>query len=154
MGAEEIERMVKEAEGFKADDDKQRERAEAKNGLEGYAFQVKQSLNDEQLASKVSNDDKVKVKGKVDETLAWLDEPDGGKGRVRAPAQGARGRGQPGDGQFAWRATAPNIDVLARGWPGFQHQRRRYCRGGRPVYEGHSCSEALLGSECYYSLRQ
>jgi len=71
--AEEIERMVKEAEGFKADDDRQRERVEAKNGLEGYAFQVKQSLDDEQLASKVSGDDKAAVKAAVDETLAWLD---------------------------------------------------------------------------------
>merc|ERR1719188_2373888 len=71
--AEEIERMVKEAEGFKADDNRQRERVEAKNGLEGYAFQVKQSLDDEQLASKVTDDDKAAVEAKVGETLAWLD---------------------------------------------------------------------------------
>ena len=71
---DEIDRMVKEAESFKADDDHQRARVEAKTGLESYAYQIKQSMDDEKLAGKVSDDDKASVKTKVDEVLSWLDE--------------------------------------------------------------------------------
>jgi len=69
----EIDRMVSEAEGFKADDDRQRERVAAKNGLESFAYQVKQALEDEGLKGKVSDEDRAAVQSKVGETLAWLD---------------------------------------------------------------------------------
>jgi len=69
----EIDRMVSEAEGFKADDDRQRERVGAKNGLECFAYQVKQALEDEGLKGKVSDEDRAAVQSKVSETLAWLD---------------------------------------------------------------------------------
>merc|ERR1719320_520598 len=42
LSKEEIDRMVNDAEKYKAEDEKQRERVEAKNQLESYAFQVKQ----------------------------------------------------------------------------------------------------------------
>ena len=47
LSAEEIQKMVDEAEQFKEDDNKQREKVEARNGLDNYIFSVKQSLNDE-----------------------------------------------------------------------------------------------------------
>merc|ERR1712018_811293 len=46
---EEIERMVNDAEKFKAEDDKQKERIAAKNGLESYCFNMKSTLEDEKL---------------------------------------------------------------------------------------------------------
>merc|ERR1719420_2614576 len=69
----ESDRGRSQAEGFKADDDRQRERVAAKNGLESFAYQVKQALEDEGLKGKVSDEDRAAVQSKVGETLAWLD---------------------------------------------------------------------------------
>merc|ERR1712072_388490 len=47
MSAEEIERLVQEAERYKSEDDANRARVEAKNALENYCFQLKNSMNEE-----------------------------------------------------------------------------------------------------------
>merc|ERR1712224_856552 len=52
LSKEEIERLVKEAEKYKDEDEAIRKKVEAKNNLEGYCFQVKNSLNDEKVESK------------------------------------------------------------------------------------------------------
>merc|ERR1711939_1246209 len=69
----EIERMVAEAEKYKAEDEANRLRIEAKNGLENYAYSMKSTLAEDGLASKLSDDDKSTVNAKIDETMAWLD---------------------------------------------------------------------------------
>ena len=53
LSADEIERMVNDAEKFKADDDKQKERIAAKNGLESYCFNMKSTLEDEKFKDKI-----------------------------------------------------------------------------------------------------
>jgi len=73
MSAEEIERLVQEAERYKAEDEANRARIEAKNGLENYVFQIKNSLNDEKLAGKVPEGEKTKVMDAINETTKWLD---------------------------------------------------------------------------------
>ena len=73
MSAEEIERLVQEAERYKSEDEANRARVDAKNALENYAFQVRSSLNDEQLASKISDADKKKVQDAIATTTSWLD---------------------------------------------------------------------------------
>uniref|UniRef100_A0A672K6X7 Heat shock cognate 71 kDa protein n=1 Tax=Sinocyclocheilus grahami TaxID=75366 RepID=A0A672K6X7_SINGR len=49
LSKEDIERMVQEAEKYKAEDDVQREKVAAKNGLESYAFNMKSTVEDEKL---------------------------------------------------------------------------------------------------------
>lgn len=71
LSKEEIERMVNEAERYKDEDDKQRERVTARNQLEGYIFGVKQAIQD--AGSKLSEGDKDRVRTKCDEALRWLD---------------------------------------------------------------------------------
>ncbi|XP_058458063.1 heat shock protein 70 A1-like [Malaya genurostris] len=66
-----IDRMVSEAEKFREEDEKQRERVAARNQLEGYCFQLKQSLDS--AGEKLSEADKSTVRDKCDETLRWLD---------------------------------------------------------------------------------
>ena len=73
MSAEEIERLVQEAERYKSEDDANRARVEAKNALENYTFSVKSSINDEKLAGKVSEADKKKVLDAIQSTSSWLD---------------------------------------------------------------------------------
>merc|ERR1719376_887029 len=73
LSKEEIDKMVGEAEKYAEEDDKQRERVAAKNGLESYVFGVKQALEEPALAGKISAEDKKKVESKCDECLKWLD---------------------------------------------------------------------------------
>jgi heat shock protein 1/8 len=73
LSPEEIERLVQEAERYKSEDEANRARVEAKNGLENYAFQVRNSVNDEKIADKISEDDKKTVLDAVTATTQWLD---------------------------------------------------------------------------------
>jgi heat shock protein 5 len=72
---EEIERMVQEAAQFEDEDRKMRENVEARNGLEGLAYQLKNQVNDkEKLGGKLDEDDKATIQEAVKEALAFLDE--------------------------------------------------------------------------------
>jgi len=73
LSAEQIEKMVADAEKYKEEDNKQKERVEAKNQLENYAFQIRSSLSDEAVAGKLNADDKTKLNSAVDSALSWLD---------------------------------------------------------------------------------
>jgi len=73
LSKEEIERMVNDAEKFKDDDNKQKERISAKNGLESYCFNMKTTIDDEKMADKLAADDKKKIQDKCDEAIKWLD---------------------------------------------------------------------------------
>ena len=67
----EIERMVADAEKFKAEDEAQRARIDARNKLENFAFSLKGAVRDGE--DKLANEDKAKVNQEVDEVLKWLD---------------------------------------------------------------------------------
>ena len=71
LSADDIERMVKESEMYKAEDDKQREIHEAKNGLENYLYGVKNSLNDK-TKEKLGSDYETAV-NTVNEGLTWIE---------------------------------------------------------------------------------
>merc|ERR1711874_22140 len=73
LSKEDIERMVNDAEKFKADDEKQKERISAKNSLESYCFNMKTTVEDEKVKDKISDDDKKKISDKCDEAIKWLD---------------------------------------------------------------------------------
>jgi len=77
MSPEEIERLVQEAERYKSQDEANKARVEAKNALENYAFQVRNSIKDEKLAGQVSAEDKTKVLDAVSKTTSWLDSNQG-----------------------------------------------------------------------------
>merc|ERR1719408_446783 len=54
MSADEIERMVAEAEKYKTEDDVNRARIEAKNGLENYAYSMKNTISEPSMADKLA----------------------------------------------------------------------------------------------------
>merc|ERR1711963_1173005 len=64
---------VADAEKFKAEDDKQKDRIAAKNGLESYCFNMKSTMEDEKLKDKIGEDDKKTIMDKCNEVIAWLD---------------------------------------------------------------------------------
>merc|ERR1719210_2307646 len=73
LSKEEIEKMVNEAEKFKDEDNKQKDRISAKNGLESYCFNMKTTIDDEKMADKISADDKKLITDKCDDAIKWLD---------------------------------------------------------------------------------
>jgi len=73
LSKEEIERMVNDAEKFKGEDDKQKNRISAKNGLESYAFQMKSTVEDDKLKDKISAEDKTTILERCKEVISWLD---------------------------------------------------------------------------------
>merc|ERR1711968_188659 len=73
LSQDEIERLVQEAEKYKAEDEANRLRIEAKNSLENYAYSMKNTMADEKLAGKLSDGDKKSVEDKINETISWLD---------------------------------------------------------------------------------
>jgi len=73
LSKEDIEKMVRDAEKFKDEDDKQKDRISAKNALESYAFNMKATMEDEKLKDKISAEDKQKVMDKCNECIRWID---------------------------------------------------------------------------------
>merc|ERR1712012_1210853 len=73
LSAEEIEKMLADAEKYKADDDHQKERITAKNALESYCFNMKSTCEDDKLKDKIPESDRKTILDKCDETIAWLD---------------------------------------------------------------------------------
>ncbi|KAI9863221.1 MAG: ATPase with role in protein import into the ER [Vezdaea acicularis] len=72
---EEIDRMVADAEKFAEEDKATRERIEARNGLENYAFSLKNQVNDDDgLGGKIDDEDKETLIDAVKETQEWLEE--------------------------------------------------------------------------------
>ena len=74
LSPEEIERMIKDAEKFADEDKKVKEKVEAKNELESYAYSLKNQLSDkEKLGNKISEDEKEKINSAVEEKIKWLE---------------------------------------------------------------------------------
>merc|ERR1712086_953614 len=74
LSEEDIERMVKEAEEFAEEDKKVKERIDARNGLESYLYNLKNTLDDDEKADSISAEDKKELQDIVDETLDWMEE--------------------------------------------------------------------------------
>ena len=49
LSKDEIERMVQEAEKYKSEDEEHKKRIESKNGLENYAFNMRNTIRDEKV---------------------------------------------------------------------------------------------------------
>ncbi|XP_026480396.1 heat shock protein 70 A1-like [Ctenocephalides felis] len=72
MSQQEIDRLVKEAEKYKEEDEKIKKRIDAKNKLEGYALQVKQALAD--AGSRLPQQDCETARKACDDILSWIDQ--------------------------------------------------------------------------------
>jgi len=73
LSKEEIEKMVNDAEKFKAEDEAVAAKVQAKNGFENYCFQMKNTLDDEKLKAAFTDDDKKLIQETSAEGLQWLE---------------------------------------------------------------------------------
>jgi heat shock protein 1/8 len=71
LSKEEIERMLAEAEKYKSEDEAEASRIQAKNGLESYAYSLKNTLAEGKL--NIEAGDKEKLQTEIDKTISWLD---------------------------------------------------------------------------------
>ncbi|KAL7006560.1 Hsp70 chaperone [Cystobasidiomycetes sp. EMM_F5] len=72
LSKEDIERMVSEAEKYKAEDEEAAGRISAKNGLESYTYSLRNSVEGD-LKDKIPEADREKILAAVKETSEWLD---------------------------------------------------------------------------------
>ena len=73
LSQDEIERMVSEAEKYKAEDDANRNRIEAKNGLENYCYSLKGSISSDEVKDKIPADKKETLENAIEDAIKWLD---------------------------------------------------------------------------------
>lgn len=75
LSQEEIERMVRESEEYADEDKNIKEKIDARNKLEGYAYSMKATINDkDKLAEKIEAEDKEAIEKAVKDTITWMDE--------------------------------------------------------------------------------
>jgi len=73
LSKDEIEKMVSDAEKFKADDDAQRNKMDARIALETYCFNMKSTIEERNVRDKLSKPDLRLVENACDEALRWID---------------------------------------------------------------------------------
>merc|ERR1739848_70906 len=74
LSQSEIDRMVQEAEKYREEDEQNKQKIEAKNGLENYCFTMRYTLQEEKLKDKFEGGDKQKIEKAVQDALDWLDK--------------------------------------------------------------------------------
>merc|ERR1712196_144802 len=74
LSKEDIERMVQEAEKYKVEDDSHRQRVEAKNNLENYAYQMRNTMKDDKTGAALGSDEQKTIEEAVRKTIEWLDQ--------------------------------------------------------------------------------
>ncbi|EEU47993.1 uncharacterized protein NECHADRAFT_65752 [Fusarium vanettenii 77-13-4] len=74
LSKEDIERMLSDAEKYKEEDEAEGRRVAAKNGLESYAYSLRNTLSDPKVEEKIEAGDKDKLKTEIDKVVEWLDD--------------------------------------------------------------------------------
>nr|QCQ29466.1 heat shock protein [Camellia fraterna] len=73
LSKEEIEKMVQEAEKYKSEDEEHKKKVEAKNTLENYAYNMRNTVKDEKIGEKLPAADKKKIEDAIEQAIQWLD---------------------------------------------------------------------------------
>merc|ERR1711865_1240793 len=73
LSKDDIDRMVREAEQYADEDKEAKERIDAKNQLESYCYQVKNTISEDKFKAAVSEEEAKQIDDKVSETMAWLE---------------------------------------------------------------------------------
>jgi L1 cell adhesion molecule like protein len=140
LSKDDIEKMVREAEKYKNEDEKIRKRVEAKNSLENYCYNIRSSLNDEKIKEKINAEDRQKIEQLVEDSLKWIEgghdfpaeefekkqkeieaiynpiitkiyQEQAAEGQQRGPGGEMPGRGQGAEG-YPGQGQAPKVDEV------------------------------------------
>jgi heat shock 70kDa protein 1/2/6/8 len=80
LSKEQIEKMVADSEKYKAEDDAAKAKIESRNALENYCYTLRNTLSEEKVKDKISEDDKAAIEAKVTEVLSWMEENENAEG--------------------------------------------------------------------------
>ena len=108
LSKDEIEKMVQDAEKFRAEDEMKKQQVEAKNSFENYCFQMKNTLNEENL--KFTADDRATIENCSNEGLQWLEA------NAEADADAIEGKKKEVEGKFS--PIMQRVYGAAGGMPG------------------------------------
>ncbi|KAM2970174.1 hypothetical protein FF2_017177 [Malus domestica] len=73
LSKEEIEKMVQDAEKYRAEDEEVKRKVDAKNTLENYTYNMRNTVRDDKFSGKLDSADKEKIEKAVDEVINWLE---------------------------------------------------------------------------------
>ncbi|KAB1217888.1 putative mediator of RNA polymerase II transcription subunit 37e [Morella rubra] len=73
LSREEVNRMVRDAEIYKVEDDEHRKRAKAKAALENYVYDMRNTVNDDNIGARLAPAGKKKIEGAIDQVIKWLE---------------------------------------------------------------------------------
>ena len=73
LSKDDIEKMVQDAEKYKAEDEEHKKKVDAKNALENYAYNMRNSIAEEKIASQIEEADKTTINTSIDAAIEWLD---------------------------------------------------------------------------------
>merc|ERR1712018_990072 len=73
LNKEDIERMGADAEKYKAEDEVQKDKISAKNGLESYCFNMKSTVDDAKFKDQIPEADRTTIHNICNDTIGWLD---------------------------------------------------------------------------------
>lgn len=73
LSKEEIEKMVRDSETYKAEDEEHKKKLEAKNSLENYAYNIRNTIRDDKIAANLDPSDKKTIEDALEQTIQWLD---------------------------------------------------------------------------------
>lgn len=68
--------MVEEAEKYKHEDELTRQKIEAKNSLENYAYNIRNTIKDEKIKDKITEEERKEIEEKTNEIMAFLETDD------------------------------------------------------------------------------
>jgi len=74
LSQEEIDKIVKDAERYKQEDEAMKKKVSAKNGLESFAYQIRNACDDPKMKNSLPEEDKKQIIEAVDECIKWVDE--------------------------------------------------------------------------------
>ncbi|EAL49619.1 heat shock protein70, hsp70A2, putative, partial [Entamoeba histolytica HM-1:IMSS] len=76
LSKEDIDKMIREAEKYKAEDEENKARIEAKNQIENMCYSMKNSIKE--MGDKISEEDKKKAEEIIEKNLKWVDNNQNG----------------------------------------------------------------------------
>lgn len=65
--------MVQEAERYRSEDEEHKKKVEAKNTLENYTYNMRNTLNDDKVGGKLDQQDKSQLMDAIEATIHWID---------------------------------------------------------------------------------
>jgi len=73
LSQSEIDRMVNDAKKYEEEDKQAREKIEAKNGLENYAYSLRNTLEEPGMKDKIDAGDRESLTKAIDATIKWME---------------------------------------------------------------------------------